>query len=203
MTEALQIMDDCNYERLSDKRERALKKDIYKFIKKYKSILEWVIAHVKSGSRTDWYNQELEYINYGSLYNFIRTLVSLKFKFKTFRKIIFTFKSTNINTYNKYLLTNLKKNPYEFINIKHQLISFEKAEMLNEKYNLRMSINIRTCAWVYDLFLKGGRLYYNVRDRKLKRRTDDPAFYLDKRVVKNQYCWYLMKNRRNDIGSIP
>lgn len=194
MTEALQIMDDCNYERLSDKRERALKKDIYKFIKKYKSILEWVIAHVKSGSRTDWYNQELEYIHYGSLYNFIRTLVSLKFKFKTFRKIIFTFKSTNINTYNKYLLTNLKKNPYEFINIKHQLISFEKAEMLNEKYNLRMSINIRTCAWVYDLFLKGGRLYYNVRDRKLKRRTDDPAFYLDKRVVKNQYCWYLMKN---------
>ena len=194
MTEALQIMDDCNYTRLSDKRERTLKKDIHKFMNKYKSILEWVIGHVKSGSRTDWYEQELEYINYGSLYNFIRTLVSFKFKFKTFRKIIFTFKSTNINTYNKYLLTNLKKNPYEFINIKHQLISFEKAEILNEKYNLCMSINIRTHAWVYDLFLKGGRLYYNDRDRKLKRSTDDPAFYLDKRVVKDQYCWYLMKN---------
>ena len=93
MTEALQIMDDCNYERLSVRRERALKKDIYKFIHKYKSILEWVIEHVKAGSRTDWYERELEYIDDDLLYNFIRTLVSLQFKFKAFRKIIFTFKS--------------------------------------------------------------------------------------------------------------
>ena len=202
MTEALQIMDDCNYERLSDKKERALKKDISKFINKYKSILEWVIGHVKSGSRTDWYEQELEYIKYGSLYHFIRKLVSFKFKLKTFRKIMFTFKSTNNSTYDTYLLTNLKKKPYDFINIKHQLISFEKAEILNEKYNLCSSIKIRTHAWVYDLFLKGGRLYYDDRDRKIKRRTDNPAFYLDKKVVKNQYCWYLMKNKFNKKRSL-
>ena len=125
MAEALQIMDDCNYERLSDKRERALRKDIYKFIRKYKKILEWVIEHTKQGFKTDWYIQELREINTdddGPFYHFIRRLVSLKFKLKTFRKIMFTFKATNISTYNQYLLTNLKKTPYAFINIEHQLI---------------------------------------------------------------------------------
>jgi len=196
MTEALGIMDDCNYERLSDRRERSLKKDINKFINKYKSILEWVIEHTKQGVRTDWYMDELYMINDGRFYHFIRKLVSLKFKLKTFRKIMFTFKSTNISTYNTYLLTNLKKNPYDFINIQYQLISFEKAEILNEIYNLHTSINTRTRAWVYDLFLKGGRLYYNIRDRNIQvGMKASPAFYLDKREVKNQYCWYLMKNK--------
>jgi hypothetical protein len=199
MTEALQMMDDCNYERLSDKRERALRKDIYKFMSKYKNILEWVIEHAKQGLRTDRYTQELKEINTnggGSFYHFIRRLVSLKFKLKTFRKIMFTFKATNISTYNQYLLTNLKKTPYAFINIEYQLISFEKAEMLNEIYNLNATIDIRTNAWVYDLFLKGGRLYYNHSDRKIKAgMRESPAFYLPKRKVQEQYCYYFMKNK--------
>ena len=136
------------------------------------------------------------FIPAGRFYHFIRKLVSLKFKLKIFRKIMFTFKSTNISTYNTYLLTNLKKNPYDFINIQYQLISFEKAEILNEIYNLHTSINTRTRAWVYDLFLKGGRLYYNIRDRNIQvGMRASPAFYLDKREVKDQYCWYLMKNK--------
>ena len=92
-------------------------------------------------------------------------------------------------------MTNLKKSPYSLINIEHQLISFEKAEILNELYTLNTSLDKRTNAWVYDLFLKGGRLYYNQYERKIKRKTESPAFYLDKIIVKDQYCWYLMKNK--------
>ena len=83
MAEALQIMN--NYERLSDKRERALKKDIYKFIRKYKNILEWVIKNTKLGLRIDWYEQELEDINadHGTpFYDFIRKLISFKIQIK-------------------------------------------------------------------------------------------------------------------------
>ena len=200
MSEALQIMDDCNYERLSDKIERDLRKDINKFIGKYKKILEWVIERTARGMRKDWYIQELKEINTKDpddpFYHFIRKLVSLKFKLKTFRRIIFTFKSTNNSTYDKYLLTNLKKKPYDFINIEYQLISFEKAEMLNDRYNLDTPMNIRTNAWVYDLFLKGGRLYYNHYEGKIKAgMRESPAFYLPKRKVKEQYCYYFMKNK--------
>ena len=207
MTEVSQIMEDYNYERLSDKKERYLKRDINKFIKKYKSFLQLIIDHTKQGLRTDRYVQELRDINAsgegehagkktGPFYHFIRRLVSLKFKLKTLRKIIFTLKATNISTFSTYLLTNLKKRPYDFINIEYQLISFEKAEKLNEIYNLNASIDVRTNAWVYDLFLKGGRLYYNSADQKIKAgMSEPPAFYLPKKDVQEQYCWFLMKNK--------
>ena len=192
MTEALQIMGD--YTTFSERKENALKKDIYTFINKYKSIIEWVIEHTKKGLRTDWYIQELRDIDDSSFYKFIRKLVSLKFKLKTFRRIMFTFKSTNPSTFDKYLLTNLRKTPYDFINIEYQLITFEKAEILNTEYNLNIGLGIRTNAWVYDLFLKGGRLYEDRMNRKIKRNKKTPSFYLPIAIVQEQYCLYLKKN---------
>jgi len=101
-----------------------------------------------------------------------------------------------MSTFGKYLLSNLNKTPYDFINIEYQLISFEKAEKLNEIYEINASLEIRTNAWVYDLFLKGTRLYYEKVNREIKAGSkDQPAFYLEKKVVQDQYCWFLLKNK--------
>jgi len=202
MAEALKIIEDCKYETYTFKKERTIKKEISKFISQYERILQWIIEHAKTGMKTSQYRQELEVINSCNddgesyFYHFIRKLISLKFKLKTLRRIIFTLKSTNMSTFGKYLLSNLQNTPYDFINIEYQLISFEKAEKLNETYEINAPLEIRTNAWVYDLFLKGTRLYYEKASQEIKiGKKDNSAFYLEKEVVQLQYGWFLLKNK--------
>ena len=187
-----------NYKTKKEKKEIQLEKDIDKFRLRYCKLLQWVWERTPQDRKIlSQIREEIKYCesNDGDDFNnFIRKLINIGFKLKCLRKIIFTFRHTNSLLGDRFLFTNLIKTPYNFITIEYQLISFEKAEIINKEYRLNTSIDIRIKAWIYDLYLKGGRLG-KTWDGRWKRNKKNAAFYIKKKEVKEQYLYYLLKNK--------
>ena len=69
-------------------------------------------------------------------------------------------KKLNLTCCNKYTIDNLVKNPFGLITQEEQLISYEKAEEIDEFYGINTSYEIKVVAWTYDIFLKKFQSYY-------------------------------------------
>jgi hypothetical protein len=74
----------------------------------------------------------------------------------TLSKMISTLKTEKISSLE---LHNIIVNPYDFINESYQLITFEKAEKICEKYNLNIPFHVKCEKWPYDLIGKFNSFY--------------------------------------------
>ena len=58
-----------------------------------------------------------------------------------------------------FQINNIIKNPYDFIQEEMQLITFEKAEKINEEYQLNIPFEIRCIKWPIDLIRRYNSFY--------------------------------------------
>ena len=165
------------------------KRRCYAFIQQYKTYLNKILEKRPSDLKTDWIVNEIEntqtkYFG-GRIYNLID---KYGFRIKTLQRIIHTLKWTQNK---KYLISNIWERPYDFINREYQLISFEKVETINEHEGLGVSLSQRTQAWIYHVFLRGGRWSDPRTGKTIKGYTTDPAFFLPYKTIKDQWWWYI------------
>ncbi len=57
-------------------------------------------------------------------------------------------------------IKNICINPYYFITDKFQLITFDKAEVIEKEFNLKIEPKIKAVAWIIDLFLNKENTFY-------------------------------------------
>jgi ATP-dependent exoDNAse (exonuclease V) alpha subunit len=80
----------------------------------------------------------------------------------------------------KFNIKNIYKNPFDFISQEIQLITYDKAEKIEEEYSLNISFKIKIEKWSYYLFLKEKR-----------------AFYIPEWMYKNELKQFCEKRQQN------
>jgi exodeoxyribonuclease V alpha subunit len=108
--------------------------------------------------------------------------VRCKLKMTQLNKIENTIKKTHDS---KLQITNILKNPFDFITQDFQIIGYDKAEQICNEYNLVIDFKIKIEKWSYDLFLRENNAFYIPKwlyERKLQefceRRNENPINYI-------------------------
>jgi exodeoxyribonuclease V alpha subunit len=116
--------------------------------------------------------------------------VRCKLKMTQLNKVENTFKKTHDT---KLEITNIFKNPFNFITQDYQIIGYDKAENICNEYNLVIDFKVKIEKWSYDLFLRENNAFYIPKwlyERKLQefceRRNENHINYtshIDKIII--------------------
>ena len=108
--------------------------------------------------------------------------VRCKLKMTQLNKVENTLKKTHDP---KLQITNIFKNPFDFITQDYQIIGYDKAENICSEYSLIIDLKIKIEKWSYDLFLRENNAFYIPKwlyEKKLQefceRRNENPISYI-------------------------
>ena len=186
--------NDKKLETITEKKISQKISELIKFIKNYNQTVCFL-------SKRDVYIKTLDEKNINDL---IFLLLNTNVKISTLNKIIFGLKKSHDN---KYEITKLFINPYDFIEETNSYISFKLAEKIEDLWKLKINFNIKLEAKIksviienytsnsYSFYIKKHKFYKIIEDycntckesyKNYKQFIDDQIMTIDFPISKNK-----------------
>jgi exodeoxyribonuclease V alpha subunit len=191
------IFNDQTISVLSNDRDIQYQKESSKllvflrFVEKYNSTIDYLnCGKVKKFSKIDIHSN---YILEFEIYKDCNFNINQFYRIENLLKRI---KDDNIE------LKNLKINPFYFITEEYQLISYDKAEMICQKYRILVGPETKLKAWSYYYFLQMNKSFYVIKTKymnDMKKFTEEKNIVLDSVLLQNIEKIIIDKEINNEL----
>ena len=192
--------NDTKLETINEKKIYQKISQLIKFIKNYNQTLCFL-------NKRDVYIKTLDEKNINDL---IFLLLNTNVKISTLNKILFGLKKSHDD---KYEITNLFINPYDFIEETNSYISFKLAEKIEDLWKLKINFNIKLEAKIksviienyssnsYSFYIKKHKFYKIIEDYCIKciESYNNYKQFIDKQIMLINFP--ISKNKLQELGN--
>ena len=192
--------NDTKLETINEKKIYQKISQLIKFIKNYNQTLCFL-------NKRDVYIKTLDEKNINDL---IYLLLNTNVKISTLNKILFGLKKSHNN---KYEITKLFINPYDFIEETNSYISFKLAEKIEDLWKLKINFNIKLEAKIksviienystksYSFYIKKHKFYKIIKDycNTCKESYNNYKQFIDDQIMLINFP--ISKNKLQELGN--